>query len=142
MDFYAARRRCGHFEQGQNVDLRHKEKVVKIIGAADAALARLEESVHAFEAQGKTPPKEDKQLLRSVHRALDLLKTNPFAGENVSHQLWPKEFSQLPNLFRMELSQFWRLLYYVTGDEVRIISVVFEICDHQQYDRIFGYRKR
>lgn len=42
----------------------------------------------------------------------------------------------------MELSQFWRLLYYVTGDEVRVISVVFEIIDHNKYDKLFGYRKK
>ena len=56
--------------------------------------------------------------------------------------LWPKEFSNLPNLFRMELSQFWRLLYYVTGDDVTVISVVFEICDHDYYNKIFGYKRK
>ncbi len=42
----------------------------------------------------------------------------------------------------MELSQFWRLLYYIAGDEVKVVSVVFEICDHEHYDKIFGYRKK
>ena len=42
----------------------------------------------------------------------------------------------------MELSQFWRLLYYVVGNEVKVVSVVFEITDHEHYDRIFGYRKK
>ncbi len=122
------------------MDLKDKEKIVKIIGAASAALEKLEESVRTFEAQGKTPPKADKQLLESIHRALDLLKTNPFTGDNVPHNLWPKEFSELPNLFRMELAQFWRLLYYVIGDEVKVISVVFEISGHEHYDKVFGYK--
>jgi len=95
-----------------------------------------------LEAEGKTPPKEDSQLLKSIYRALDLLKTNPFAGENVKRELWPQEFENFPNLFRMELSQFWRLLYYVAGDEIKVISVVFEVCDHKKYNRIFGYRKK
>ena len=124
------------------MDLKDKEKIVKVIGAAESALAKLEESVHTIEAQGKTPAKADKQLLNSIERALNLLKSNPFAGESVPHRLWPKEFSELPNLFRMELSQFWRLLYYVTGDEVRVLSVVFEIIDHDEYDKIFGYKKK
>ncbi len=124
------------------MDLKDKEKIVKIVGAAESALLRLEESVHAFEAKGKTPPKSDKQLLTSIQRALDALKANPFAGASIAHHLWPREFSELPNLFRMELSQFWRLLYYVTGDEVKIISVIFEISDHDIYDKIFGYRKK
>lgn len=124
------------------MDLKDKQKIVKVIGAAETALAKLEESIHAVEAQGKTPPKADTQLLKSIQRALDLLKTKPFAGDSVSENLWPKEFGNLPNLFRMELSQFWRLLYYVAGDEIKVISVVFEICDHQHYDKIFGYKKK
>ncbi len=122
------------------MDLKDKEKIVKVVGAADAALTKLEENVYALEAQGKTPSKADKQLLESIRRALDLLKTNPFVGNNIPHNLWPKEFSELPNLFRMELAQFWRLLYYVTGNEVKVISVVFEISDHEHYDKIFGYK--
>ena len=124
------------------MDLKDKEKVVRIIGSADESLSRLEESINVLKAQGKTPAKSDVQLLKSIHRALDLLKSNPFAGEPVPQNLWPKAFENLPNLFRMELSQFWRLLYYVAGDEVKIISVVFEICNHPHYDKIFGYKKK
>lgn len=119
-----------------------KEKIVKVIGAADAALAKLEEGIHAIQAQGKTPPKADLQLLNSIQRALDLLKLNPFAGQSVQKHLIPKDLLRLPNLFRMELSHFWRLLYYVTGDEIKVISVVFEICDHKHYDTIFNYKKK
>ena len=121
--------------------LKDKERIVKVIGHADVALKKLEENVNALEAQGKTPPKPDSQLLKSIYHALDLLKINPFAGNSVPHDLWPKELENLPNLFRMELSQFWRLLYYVTGDEVKVISVVFELCDHDNYNKLFGYKK-
>ncbi len=124
------------------MDLKDKEKRVQIIGAADKAITQLEENIQAFEVQGKSPNKADVQLLKSIHRTLNLLKASPFVGDPVSHRLWPKEFESLPNLFRMELSQFWRLLYYVIGDEMRIISVVFEVCDHAHYDKIFGYRKK
>ena len=124
------------------MELRDKQKTVMIIGAAEIALAKLEENIHSVEVQGKTPPKADAQLFKSISRTLDLLKINPFAGDPLSHNLWPREFEKLPNLFRIELSQFWRLLYYVTGDEVKIISVVFEICDHLHYNKIFGYKNR
>lgn len=124
------------------MDLKQKQKIVKIVGAAEAALAQLEERINLLEAQGKSPHKSDKQLLKSIYRALDLVKSSPFAGDCVPHELWPKEFSNLPNLFRMELSQGWRLLYYVTGNEIKVISVVFEISDHPTYNKFFGYRKR
>ncbi len=108
------------------MDLKDKQKVVKVVEAAEKTLARLEESIQQFEAQNKTPSKTEKQLLTSIYRALELLKTNPFSGQPVPHHLWPKQFEALPNLFRMELSGFWRFLYYVTGNETMIVSVVFE----------------
>jgi len=124
------------------MDLKDKQKIVQVIGAAETALAKLEESIHSLQAQGKTPPKADAQLLKSIERALTILKSSPFAGDSVKQDLWPKELRNLPNLFRMELSQFWRRLYYVVGDEVKVVSVVFEICEHQHYDKIFGYKKK
>jgi Txe/YoeB family toxin of Txe-Axe toxin-antitoxin module len=124
------------------MELRDKQKVVKMIGAADEAFTKLEQGVNAIEAQGKSPQKDDLKLLRSIERAIDLLKSNPFTGDPVAQRLWPREFNDLPNLFRLELSQFWRLLYYVTGDEVRVISVIFEIVDHDKYNKIFDYKKK
>ena len=82
------------------------------------------------------------RIEKSIYHALNLLKVNPFEGDPVAHKLWPPDYEKFPNLFRMELSQFWRMLYYVTGDEVRIISVVFEISDHKKYNKIFGYKKK
>ncbi len=124
------------------MDLKDKKKIVQIIGDANTSLQKLEHNINACKAQGKTPPKFDTQLYESIERALNQLKKNPFAGDNVQKKKIPKELKQLPNLFRMELSQFWRLLYYVAGDEVKVIAVVFEICDHPTYNKIFGYKKK
>ena len=78
------------------MDLKDKQKIVQVIGAADEALTKLEESIHAAEAQGKTPPKTDTQLLKSIHRVLDLLKSKPFIGEPVPHDLWPEGMTTFP----------------------------------------------
>ena len=65
------------------MDLKDKQKIVQVIGVADEALTKLEESINVFEAQGKTAPKADRQLLKSIRRALDLLKIKPFIGDPV-----------------------------------------------------------
>jgi Txe/YoeB family toxin of Txe-Axe toxin-antitoxin module len=119
-----------------------RQKRAAVVGSAAAALAELERTIREQIAQGRTPPKEDVQLLKSISRALDLLAQNPFIGDPVPEKLWPREFHGLPNLFRMGLSRFWRLLYFVKGDNVMIVSVVFEICNHAKYDKLFGYRKK
>lgn len=124
------------------MELKDKEKIIQIIGNADLALQKLEHNINSYKAQGKTPSKNDVQLYSSITRVLDILKQKPFFGDSVQKDLIPRELQHLPNLFRVELSQFWRLLYYVTGDEVKIISIIFEICDHPDYNKIFGYKKK
>jgi len=119
-----------------------RQNIYKIIGNAEEVLEKLGKIIISFEESKKTPPKQDVQLLKSINRVLGLLEENPFIGNHVPRNLWPKEYETLPNLFRMELSQFWRLLYYVQGNDVIIVSVVFEICDHDKYNDIFGYKKK
>jgi len=49
----------------------------------------------------------------------------------------------LKNLFRVELSYFWRMLYtLVPGNEgIEIAIVVLDIVDNKRYDKLFGYKK-
>ena len=119
------------------MDLRDEKKHVQLVGNAEAALAELESQVKAH----SPPKKPDAQLIGSVLRVLDLLKSSPFIGTNVQQKRWPRGFKGLPNLFRMELSQSWRLLYYVVGDETKIVCVVFEIRD-DKYGELFDYPKK
>lgn len=124
------------------MELRDKQKIVKTIDSADEAILELENRINSFKDSGKTPPKSDVQLLNSIQRSIEQLKINPFAGENVPRNVWPDEFANLPNLFRMELSQFWRMLYYVIGDDIQVLSIIFKITDHYEYNKIFSYRKK
>ncbi|MDO8661304.1 MAG: hypothetical protein Q7K43_05425 [Candidatus Woesearchaeota archaeon] len=120
------------------MDLKNKQKNIRTIDSADQLIAQLEEKTHPIKSQEKTPSKEDIQLLKSIYHAIEILKTNPFAGTTVSHKNWPKNLELLPNIFSIDLSQNWKLLYYVTGTKVTIISVIFEICNKKKYDELFG----
>ena len=82
------------------MDLKDKDKIVKLIGNADEALHKLEHNISSYKAQGKTPPKEDLQLYKSIERVLNSLKKNPFFGDCVRKQLIPKELRHLPNLLK------------------------------------------
>ncbi len=44
------------------------------------------------------------------------------------------------NLWRINLSDFWRLIYTIQSNEVEIIDFVLNIVDHKKYDKIFGYK--
>ena len=60
-------------------------------------------------------------------------------GNNIPKKLIPKTYD-VPNLWRIELSNFWRMLYTIKGDRIEIICFILNIVDHKKYNKIFGYR--
>lgn len=88
---------------------------------------------------------EHQTLLRSVQRAIELLRTNPFVGMQIPKRLVPKKYVQkydVTNLWKLNLAGFWRMIYTVTSEGIEIISFVLDIIDHKTYDKIFGYRRK
>ncbi len=82
-------------------------------------------------------------LLRSINRVKDVLKANPFAGNQIHKKRIPKEYIKkydIENLWRIELANRWRLIYTITGNEVEIINFVLDIFNHKDYDKTFGYK--
>ncbi|OIO81430.1 hypothetical protein AUJ84_01150 [Candidatus Pacearchaeota archaeon CG1_02_32_132] len=84
---------------------------------------------------------EEMQLLKSIKQKIEFIKLNPFYGDNIKKDMIPKEYN-VSNLLRVELSQFWRMLYTIKGDQVEIICFILDIIDHPTYDKKFGYRKK
>ncbi len=81
-------------------------------------------------------------LLRSIKRATELLKKNPFSGNQIQKRLIPKKYILkygVENLWRMELANRWRLIYTIKGGELEVINFIVDIYDHKKYDKAFGY---
>ncbi|MBI2109681.1 hypothetical protein HYT58_00720 [Candidatus Woesearchaeota archaeon] len=81
--------------------------------------------------------------MRSINRVSDLLKQNPFAGDQVPKRLIPDKYSKkfdVDNVWRIELADRWRLVYTITGNQIEIITFVMDIFDHKEYDKVFGYK--
>ena len=95
-----------------------------------------------IELKGRTD-KESLSLLKSIHRMIDILKKNPQFGDPIKKQLIPYQLAAMgiQNLYRTELSHYWRLLYTLEGNRVEIFCFVLNIIDHKEYDKLFGYRK-
>lgn len=92
----------------------------------------------------KKDDKESKSILNSVERIKDILKDNPQYGDPIKKKLIPKEFLSLgiKNLYRVELSNFWRMLYTLEGNRIDILVFVLKIIDHKDYNKLFGYKKK
>ncbi len=80
------------------------------------------------------------QLLRSIKQKIEFIKANPFYGNNIEKVKIPKSYD-VQNLWRVELSQFWRMLYTIKGDQIEIICFILDIINHETYDKKFGYKK-
>ncbi len=82
-------------------------------------------------------------LLRAIERIKNLLRRDPFLGNQIPKRLIPKEYLikyDAENLWRIELPGRWRLLYSIYGGEVEITSFVLDFFDHKKYNKVFGYK--
>ena len=83
--------------------------------------------------------KSERMLLTAIMRKLTLIKTNPFYGQPLSKRLIPKKY-HVQNLYRVELPQFWRMVYTLKDGNIEIIAFVLDILDHKKYDKEFKYK--
>jgi len=109
-----------------------KEVRVQLKGKAKEAYLELK----------KREDKEAQTLFRSINRMIEVLKQNPQFGDPIRKQLIPKSFVELgiQNLYRAELSNYWRMLYTLEGSQIEIFCIVLSISDHKTYDKMFGYK--
>ena len=85
------------------------------------------------------------QLLKAIDREINNLKINPQKGLLIKKKYIPKQAVNRYNtdkLWKIELVGFWRMIYTITGDQVKIITFILEIMDHDKYNKVFGYRKK
>lgn len=121
--------------QGKEVSVRLSEEADKVYQelnkiAGEEKLKGIDSSFH-------------QTLLRSINRVRDLLKQNPFSGDQVQKRLIPDKYSKkfdVDNVWRIELADRWRLVYTITGNQIEIITFVMDIFDHKKYDKVFGYK--
>jgi hypothetical protein len=116
-------------------------KQVRVILSPEA------KEVYMFLNEEAPNSKEERMILKAINQKIELIKTNPHFGDPISKKLIPKEYIKkygIRNLFRVELPNFWRMLYNLTGGEtkVEIIAFVLDIIDHPTYNKKFGYKKR
>ena len=86
--------------------------------------------------------KEAQTLLNSINRIIEILKSNPQYGNPIPKRLIPKSLIKegIQNLYRVELSNFWRMLYTIEGTKIEILVFVLNIMNHKEYNKLFGYK--
>ena len=73
---------------------------------------------------------------------LDLLKQNPILGDSIRRELWPQKYITehgIHCLFRIKMTDGWRLTYTISGTKKEKIVTVLEAFSHKDYEKRFGY---
>ena len=81
------------------------------------------------------------QLLKSIKQKIELIKKDLFYGNNIPKRIIPKNY-KVSNLWRVELTNFWRMLYTIKGDKIEIICFILDIINHKSYNKRFGYKRK
>ena len=116
-------------------------KTVRVILSPEAA------EVYRYINEHAAHSKREQTFLNAVNKKIGLIKANAHYGDPISKRLIPLEYRTkygANNLFRVELPNYWRMLYMLTEGEsqIEIIAFVLDLIDHRTYDNKFGYRGR
>lgn len=88
--------------------------------------------------------KIERSILNAIYKKIEQIKSTPSIGDSIAKLLIPKEYKNkymARNLYRVELPNYWRMLYTLTDDEIKVIAFIIDIMDHKAYSKKFGYRK-
>ena len=116
-------------------------KKVRVILSPEA------EEVYKHLNEEASRSKIDNTILKAINKKVELIKANPHYGNPIAKKLIPQEYKDkynVSNLFRVELPNFWRMLYTLTDGElnIEIIAFVLDVIDHPAYDKKFGYKTK
>jgi hypothetical protein len=116
-------------------------KKVRVILSPEA------EEVYNYLNREASSSKIENTILNAFNKKKELIKANPHYGDPVAKKLIPEEYREkygITNLFRVELPNYWRMLYTLTNNEtqIEIIAFILDIIDHKDYDTKFGYKKK
>lgn len=124
--------------------MKFKGKAIKVVLSEEATEEYNElNRIVGEELQRGITSSVNQSIFRSIERVKGWLKDNPFAGEQVQKSKIPPYYLNkydVTNLWRIDLSDYWRLVYTIQSSEVEIIDFVLNIVDHKKYDKIFGYK--
>ena len=123
-----------------------KGKPVKVIitGEAKKEFEELNKIVGDEISKGVTSS-DHQTLLNSIKQKIEFLKQNPQHGIHIPRDKIPNEYIikyDANNLWKVNLSGAWRMIYIIRGSEVEIVALILDILNHRDYEKKFGYRKR
>jgi len=100
--------------------------------------------VYTYLTKKAASSKLERSLLNAINRKIELIKRDPSMGDSIAKVLIPQEYRRkylVKSLYRVELPNYWRMLYTISDEELKVIAFIIDVVDHKEYGRKFGYKK-
>lgn len=96
------------------------------------ACKELEKEYHSLK-------KDHKSLYKTITKTIEKLKSNRIAGKKIQKDKVSKRYTDLygtNHFWKINLSKEWRLIYTITGDHIRILTIILSwYTDHKTYTK-------
>ena len=117
------------------------KKTIKLILSPEA------KEVYFYLNENASKSQIDNSILNAINNKVEIIKINSHYGNPIQKDRIPNEYIikyNIKNLFRVELPNYWRMLYTLTNNdsEVHIIAFVLDIINHKEYNKKFGYKNK
>jgi len=125
------------------MNFKGKEVKVLIAGDAKEEFEKLNQLVGEEISKGITGS-DHQTLFNAIKQKIEFLKENPQYGIHIQKDRIPKEYIlkyDVNNLWKVNLSGAWRMIYTIRGSKVEIISLILDILNHKDYEKKFRYKK-
>lgn len=83
-----------------------------------------------------------KDLIKKVEYTINCLSHDHVIGDSVKKHQIPRYYKQKYNvtsLYRVDLSDRWRLIYTITSEIDEKIAIILDLFDHKEYAARFHY---
>ena len=84
---------------------------------------------------------KENQLYKTIDAILERIAENPSMGEFVRferiHKVIKRRYPDITNIFRVKVTQDWRLLYTLVGYPKNKTAYILITMSHKEYDKIF-----
>jgi hypothetical protein len=100
------------------------------------------QAAEMYQELKKRNDQEAQSILNSIEQKKIILRNNPQYGDPIKRDLFPKSLKKLKiqNLYRIELSNYWRMIYTIEGNKIEIFLFVLNIMSHKEYNKLFKYK--
>jgi len=111
-------------------------------------IVKLAPELYAYYKQLENEIKQGKKInekeYKLICKGIKILKQDFRQGSHISkknqgaYEYFVKKYN-VKNLWKLDVSRDWRLIYTIEGNEVEVISFILESLSHKEYERKLGY---